>query len=96
VKHFSHFLNEKKFVIPPNEIDNLLYKTIEIVNNDVKKNLKYERDIEQGNLHLSILQLLQKEWDKKRVETNFVFRITDKIFRIHSGKKNFWSDIELG
>jgi len=30
------------------------------------------------------------------VDTNFVFRITDKIFRVHQVKKNFYSDVELG
>ena len=78
---FKSFIKEK-FQIPPNELDDLLYKTPVIVNNDVKKNLKVERDIIQGDLHLEILRLLNLEWNEKRVEPEFVFRVTDKIFKI--------------
>ena len=86
MKQFNHFIKEK-FVIPPEEIDDLLYKTQVIVNNDVKKNLKVERDIQQGNIHLEILRLLNLEWNEKRVNPEFVFRVTDKIFKIHSSKE---------
>ena len=94
MKQFNHFLNEVD--IPEKDLDDLLMKTFSIVNDDVKNNLKFERDMKQGNLHIEILTLLQKEWDNRRVETNFVFRITDKIFRVHQVKKNFFSDVELG
>ena len=83
---FKSYIKEK-FQIPPKELDDLLYKTQVIVNNDVKKNLKVERDIQQGNLHLEILRLLNLEWNEKRVEPEFVFRVTDMIFRIHSFNK---------
>ena len=86
MKQFNSYIKEK-FQIQPEEIDNLLYKTQVIVNNDVKKNLKVERDIIQGDLHLEILRLLNLEWNAKRVEPEFVFRITDKIFQIHSSKE---------
>ena len=95
MKPFKSY-NEEKFVIPPNEIDNILYKTIEIVKDEVKKDVEIGKDNQQGNLNLEILTLLKKEWDNKRVDTNFVFRITDKIFRVHQVKKNFFSDVELG
>ena len=85
MKHFNHYLNEVD--IPEKDLDDLLMKTFSIVNNDVKNNLKFERDIKQGNLHIEILTLLQKEWDDKKVEPEFVFRITDKIFKIHSSKE---------
>ena len=83
---FKSYIKEK-FQISPKELDDLLYKTQVIVNNDVKKNLKVEKDIIQGNLHLEILRLLNLEWKEKRVEPEFVFRITDKIFKIHSSKE---------
>ena len=83
MKHFSHFLNEK-FEIPEKDLDDLLMKTFSIVNDDVKNNLNFERDIKQGNLHIEILTLLQKEWNEKRVNPEFVFRVTDNIFKIHS------------
>ena len=95
MKHFKTY-NEEKFKIPPKEIDDLLYKTIEIVKYEVKNDVEIGKDTQQGNLHLEILTLLQKEWDNRRVETNFVFRITDKIFRVHQVKKNFFSEVELG
>ena len=85
MKQFNHYLNEVD--IPEKDLDDLLMKTFSIVNDDVKNNLKFERDIRQGNLHIEILTLLQKEWDEKRVEPDFVFRITDKIFKIHSSKE---------
>ena len=85
MKHFNHYLNEVD--IPEKVLDDLLMKTFSIVNDDVKNNLKFERDIKQGNLHIEILTLLQKEWDDKKVEPEFVFRITDKIFQIHSSKE---------
>ena len=86
MKPFKSY-NEEKFKIPEKDLDDLLMKTFSIVNNDVKNNLKFERNIKQGNLHIEILTLLQKEWDDKKVEPEFVFRITDKIFKIHSSKE---------
>lgn len=83
--HFNHYLNEVD--IPEKVLDDLLVKTFSIVNDDVKNNLKFDRDIKQGNLHIEILSLLQKEWDDRKVEPEFVFRITDKIFKIHSSKE---------
>ena len=85
MKHFNHYLNEVD--ITEIDLDDLLMKTFSIVNNDVKNNLKFERDIRQGNLHIEILTLLQKEWNEKKVNPEFVFRITDKIFKIHSSKE---------
>ena len=82
MKQFNHYLNEVD--IPEKDLDDLLMKTFSIVNNDVKNNLKFERDIQQGNLHIEILTLLKKEWDDRKVEPEFVFRITEKIFKIHS------------
>ena len=84
MKQFKSYLNEEKFQIPPEEIDNLLYKTQVIVNNDIKNNLKLEKDIEQGNSHLEILRLLSSEWNEKRIDSEFVFRVTDNILKIHS------------
>ena len=86
MKPFKSY-NEEKFKLPEKDLDDLLMKTFSIVNNDVKNNLKFERDITQGNLHIEILTLLQKEWDDKKVEPEFVFRITDKIFKTHSSKE---------
>ena len=82
MKHFNHYLNEVD--IPEKVLDDLLVKTFSIVNDDVKNNLKFERDIKQGNLHIEILTLLQREWDDRKISPDFVFRITDKIFKIHS------------
>ena len=82
MKQFNHYLNEVD--IPEKDLDELIMKTFSIVNDDVKNNLKFERDITQGNLHIEILTLLRKEWDDRKVEPDFVFRITDKIFKIHS------------
>ena len=73
MRQFKYFIKEK-FQIPPKELDDLLYKTQVIVNNDVKKNLKVEKDIIQGNLHLEILRLLNLEWNEKRI-VNFIFCI---------------------
>ena len=95
MKQFKSYIDEG-FKIPPNEIDNLLFKTIEIVKDEVKNDLEIGKNVKEGNLHLEILTLLKKEWDNKSVDTNFVFRITDKIFRVHQVKKNFYSDVELG
>ena len=66
MKQFNHYLNEVD--IPEKDLDDLLMKTFSIVNNDVKNNLKWERDITQGNLHIEILTLLRKEWDDRKVE----------------------------
>jgi len=85
VKHFNHYLNEVD--ITEIDLDDLLMKTFSIVNNDVKNNLKWEREKEQGNLHIEILTLLQKEWNERKIEPEFVFRITDKIFKIHQNKE---------
>ena len=85
MKHFNHYLNEVD--IPEKDLDDLLMKTFSIVNNDVKNNLKFERDIQQGNLHIEILTLLKKEWDDRKLDPDFVFKITDKIFKIHSSKE---------
>ena len=81
MKQFNHFLNEVD--IPEKDLDDLLMKTFSIVNDDVKNNLKWEREIKQGNLHIEILTLLQKEWNERKIEPDFVFKITDKIFKIH-------------
>ena len=86
MKQFNRFLNEK-FKIPEKDLDDLLMKTFSIVNDDIKNKLKYEKEKEQGNIHLDILTLLQKEWDERKVEPDFVFRVTDKIFKIHSNEK---------
>ena len=82
MKQFNHYLNEVD--IPEKDLDDLIMKTFSIVNDDVKNNLKFERDIKQGNLHIEILTLLQREWDDRKIAPDFVFRITDKIFKIHS------------
>ena len=94
MKPFKSY-NEEKFKIPPKEIDNLLYKTIEIVKDEFKNDLEIGKNVKEGNLHLEILHLLKTEWEKKRVDTNFVFRITDKILKTHNVRKNFYSDVEL-
>jgi hypothetical protein len=86
MKPFKSY-NEEKFKILDTDLDDLLMKTFSIVNNDVKNNLKFEREKEQGNIHLDILTILQKEWDERKVEPEFVFRITDKVFKIHSSKE---------
>ena len=69
MKQFKSY-NEEKFKIPPNEIDNILYKIIEIFKDEVNKDVEIGKDNQQGNLNLKILTLLRKEWDKKRVETS--------------------------
>jgi hypothetical protein len=69
MKQFKSY-NEEKFKIPPNEIDNILYKIIEIFKDEVRKDVEIGKDNQQGNLNLKILTLLRKEWDKKRVETS--------------------------
>jgi len=94
MKQFKSYVDEG-FKIPSHEIDNLLYKTIEIVKDEVKNDLEIGKNVKEGNLHLEILHLLKTEWEKKRVETNFVFRITDKIFRVHQVKKTTFGDVEL-
>ena len=76
MKQFNHYLNEVD--IPEKDLDDLLMKTFSIVNDDVKNNLKFERDIKQGNLHIEILTLLQREWDDRKIAPDFVFRITEK------------------
>ena len=86
MKPFKSY-NEEKFKIPEKDLDDLLMKTFSIVNDDIKNKLKYEKEKEQGNIHLDILTLLQNEWNERKVEPEFVFRITDKIFKIHSSKE---------
>jgi hypothetical protein len=88
--------NEEKFVIPTNEIDNILNKTLEIVKDEIKRDVEIGKDNQQGSLNLEILTLLKKEWDNKRVGRNFVFRITDKILKTYNVRNNFYSDVELG
>ena len=85
MKQFNHYLNEVD--IPEKDLDDLLVKTFSIVNDDVKNNLKFERDVKQGNLHIEILTLLKKEWDDRKLDPDFVFKITDKIFKIHQNKE---------
>ena len=85
MKNFNHYLNEVD--LSEIDLDDLLVKTFSIVNDDVKNNLKWEREIKQGNLHIEILTLLKNEWDDRKVEPEFVFRITDKIFKIHQNKE---------
>ena len=94
MKNFKSY-NEEKFVIPTNEIDNILYKTLEIVKYDIKRDVEIGKDNQQGSLNLEILTLLKKEWENKRVERNFVFKVTDKIFKTHNVRNNFFSDVEL-
>ena len=86
MKPFNSY-NEEKFKIPEKDLDDLLMKTFSIVNDDIKNKHKYEREKEQGNIHLDILTLLQNEWNERKVEPEFVFRVTDKIFKIHSNEK---------
>ena len=86
MKPFKSY-NEEKFKIPEKDLDDLLMKTFSIVNDDIKNKLKYEKEKEQGNIHLDILTLLQKEWNERKVQPEFVFRVTDKIFKIHSNEK---------
>ena len=88
--------NEEKFVIPTNEIDNILNKTLEIVKYEIKRDVEIGKDNQQGGLNLEILTLLKKEWENKRVERNFVFKVKDKIFKTHNVRNNFYSDVELG
>ena len=57
MKQFNRFLNEK-FKIPEKDLDELLIKTSYIVNDDIKNRLKYDKEIEQGNIHLEILSLI--------------------------------------
>ena len=52
MKHFSQYINENKFVIPPNEIDKLLYKTIEIIKYELKRDVeigKYNQQVANRN-----------------------------------------------
>ena len=95
MKPFKSY-NEEKFVIPSNEIDNILNKTLEIVKYEIKRDVEIGKDNQQGSLNLEILTLLKKEWENKRVERNFVFKVTDKIFKTHNVSNNFYSDVELG
>ena len=88
--------NEEKFKILRTEIDDLIYKTIEIVKYEIKRDVEIGKDNQQGSLNLEILTLLKKEWENKRVERNFVFKVTDKIFKTHNVRNNFYSDVELG
>ena len=95
MKNFKSY-NEEKFKIPRTEIDDLIYKTIEIVKYEIKRDVEIGKDNQKGSHNMEILTLLKKEWDNKRIETNFVFRITDKILKTHNVRNNFYSDFELG
>jgi len=86
MKQFNRFVNEG-FKIPEKDLDDLIMKTFSIVNDDVKNRLKNEKEIEQGNMHLEILSLLKKEWDDRSVLPEFVFRVTDIIFKMHKSKE---------
>ena len=86
MKQFNRFLNEK-FKIPEKDLDDLLMKTFSIVNDDVKNRLKNEKEIKQGNIHLELLSLLKKEWSDRKVDLEFVFRVTDNIFNIHKNEE---------
>jgi|TARA_B110000881_G_scaffold24877_1_gene18009 hypothetical protein len=86
MKQFNRFVNEG-FKIPEKDLDDLIMKTFSIVNDDVKNRLKNEKEIEQGNMHLEILSLLKKEWDDRSVLPEFVFRVTDNIFKMHKNKE---------
>ena len=66
MKPFKSY-NEEKFVIPTNEIDNILNKTLEIVKYEIKRDVEIGKDNQQGSLNLEILTLLKKEWENKRV-----------------------------
>ena len=86
MKQFNRFVNEG-FKIPEKDLDDLIMKTFSIVNDDVKNRLKNEKEIEQGNIHLEILSLLKKEWDDRSVLPEFVFGVTDNIFKMHKSKE---------
>ena len=85
MKQFNHFLNEVD--IPEKDLDDLLMKTFSIVNDDVKNRLKNEKEIKQGNMHLELLSLLKKEWSDRKVDPEFVFRVTDSIFKMHKNEE---------
>ncbi len=86
MKQFNRFLNEK-FKIPEKDLDDLIMKTFSKVNDDVKNRLKNEKEIKQGNMHLELLSLLKKEWSDRKVDPEFVFRVTDNIFNIHKNEE---------
>ena len=86
MKQFNRFLNEK-FKIPEKDLDDLLMKTFYIVNDDIKNRLKNDKEIAQGNMHLELLSLLQKEWSDRKVDSEFVFKVTDNIFNIHKNEE---------
>jgi hypothetical protein len=56
MKNFKSY-NEEKFVIPTNEIDNILYKNLEIVKYEIKRDVEIGKDNQQGSLNLEILTL---------------------------------------
>ena len=85
MKQFNHYLNEVD--IPEKDLDDLLMKTFSIVNDDVKNRLKNEKEIKQGNMHLELLSLLKKEWSDRKVDPEFVFRVTDSIFKMHKNEE---------
>ena len=58
MKNFKSY-NEEKFVIPTNEIDNILYKNLEIVNYEIKRDVEIGKDNQQGSFNLEILTLLK-------------------------------------
>ena len=86
MKQFNRFLNEK-FKIPEKDLDDLFMKTFSIVNDDVKNRLKNEKEIKQGNMHLELLSLLKKEWSDRKLDPEFVFRVTDNIFKMHKNEE---------
>ena len=85
MKQFNHYLNEVD--IPEKDLDDLLMKTFSIVNDDVKNRLKNEKEIKQGNMHLELLSLLKKEWSDRKVDPEFVLKVTDNIFNIHKNEE---------
>jgi hypothetical protein len=58
VKNFKSY-NEEKFKIPRTEIDDLIYKTIEIVKYEIKRDVEIGKDNQKGSLNMEILTLLK-------------------------------------
>ena len=68
MKQFNHYLNEVD--IPEKDLDDLIMKTFSIVNDDVKNNLKFERDIKQGNLHVNASNCSWEEMGERKCTQN--------------------------
>ena len=51
MKPFKSY-NEGEFKIPPHEIDNILYKTMEIVKYYVMNDIEVGKNVKEGNLHI--------------------------------------------